>query len=555
MPITTNPSSLTTRSATHTGKLASACGRVTNWPVPSLIEWAFLAIGLFLVIRYLWILDDSFIYFRYVDNHIFLDRGLVFNEGEFVEGYSSPLWLMLLIVLRQSHLDFWSITAVIACVGFCVFWYACVVINNRFCSEDSGVSLNFPLIFLSTAYGVTSYFSSGSESPLVQLAAALVGLYSLFPQSRRAQIALGFLPLVRNEFVVPLFVLVILTWVLVRRVPWTLIGSSLVCGLSWAIFRIAYYAEFFPTPFYLKDKVAIAQGFYYLKNCFEPYGFHWILFVALAATLVLRKRGETNLHLRTRCLMIVVAASSLPYVIKMGGDMMHYRLLAFPFCLAILSMGGLVERCFHSLRLVSSRWGRAAVSLTLGVIFLVHYPWFLSSHPLLGHEERTLDHGISDAPWHRYHPALEFKRSRWLEDHLRIQRYRIASGNQDHVLTEPFCATMYNQLERQFVHAYGLTDPILARMDVPEERPAHKPGLFGPARELAWIRSRYRSTRLGLATRAISDGVAPHWMVRNEVKIRMIEQRMYNSHSFLNNFVISLDRIGLIAAEQPERRR
>ena len=41
--------------------------------------------------------DDGAIFLRYAQNT--LDgKGIVFNDGEYVEGYSSPLWLLLLIV-------------------------------------------------------------------------------------------------------------------------------------------------------------------------------------------------------------------------------------------------------------------------------------------------------------------------------------------------------------------------------------------------------------------------------------------------------------------------
>ena len=39
--------------------------------------------------------DDGAIFLRYVEN-IIAGEGAVFNQGEYVEGYSSPLWLLLL---------------------------------------------------------------------------------------------------------------------------------------------------------------------------------------------------------------------------------------------------------------------------------------------------------------------------------------------------------------------------------------------------------------------------------------------------------------------------
>ncbi len=71
------------------------------------LEWLCLAVGTALVLRYAWLMDDAYIYFRYVDNAVFLGHGLVYNAGEHVEGFSSPLWTLLLLALRTSGLDYW----------------------------------------------------------------------------------------------------------------------------------------------------------------------------------------------------------------------------------------------------------------------------------------------------------------------------------------------------------------------------------------------------------------------------------------------------------------
>ena len=64
---------------------------------------------LFLTDRYRWMMDDAFIYFRYADNLLFLGRGLVYNAGEYVEGYSSPLWMLGLLPLRALGIDFYPV--------------------------------------------------------------------------------------------------------------------------------------------------------------------------------------------------------------------------------------------------------------------------------------------------------------------------------------------------------------------------------------------------------------------------------------------------------------
>src|SRR5678815_1722287 len=93
-----------------------------GFPKPSALEWLCLAAGLVLTLQYAWFLDDAFVYYRYVDNLLFLGRGLVFNPGEYVEGYSSPLWALLLIPLRATHANWWLIVRAIGLLGFAGTW-------------------------------------------------------------------------------------------------------------------------------------------------------------------------------------------------------------------------------------------------------------------------------------------------------------------------------------------------------------------------------------------------------------------------------------------------
>src|SRR5262245_32207537 len=51
--------------------------------------------GVLLAARRAWLCDDAFITFRYARNWA-SGAGLVYNAGEFVEGYSHPLWLLLI---------------------------------------------------------------------------------------------------------------------------------------------------------------------------------------------------------------------------------------------------------------------------------------------------------------------------------------------------------------------------------------------------------------------------------------------------------------------------
>ena len=59
-----------------------------------------MAVGIFVVqaaLWWQWTIDDSFISYRYAAN-LAAGHGLVFNHGEWVEGYSNPMWVLILAV-------------------------------------------------------------------------------------------------------------------------------------------------------------------------------------------------------------------------------------------------------------------------------------------------------------------------------------------------------------------------------------------------------------------------------------------------------------------------
>ena len=75
---------------------------------------------------------------RYVDNAVLWGHGLVLNQGEFVEGFSSPLWMLLLLALRDlaARLDiieyatFWNLQRAVAVACFGWFWWLCIGVNR-----------------------------------------------------------------------------------------------------------------------------------------------------------------------------------------------------------------------------------------------------------------------------------------------------------------------------------------------------------------------------------------------------------------------------------------
>jgi arabinofuranosyltransferase len=96
----------TDRPSSHAANAAA-----TEWPISRLnpmvckLLLAFICLGFLLhTLHYNFIADDAFITFRYTDNLI-KGHGLVFNLGDRVEGFTSPLWTLLLAALGSLQLD------------------------------------------------------------------------------------------------------------------------------------------------------------------------------------------------------------------------------------------------------------------------------------------------------------------------------------------------------------------------------------------------------------------------------------------------------------------
>ena len=163
-----------------------------------------LAVGLVLTIHYAWILDDAYVYFRYVDNFVEYGMGWVYNEGEYVEGYTSPLWLMLLTVLRFSGLDYWLLVRGLGLLSFALFWWGLVLLDRDLAPAPGGAAVerprvNLPLLFLAPNYATLCYFTSGVEAPLVQLAAVAYALFLVRPERPIAGFVVALSPLIRPE--------------------------------------------------------------------------------------------------------------------------------------------------------------------------------------------------------------------------------------------------------------------------------------------------------------------------------------------------------------------
>lgn len=497
--------------------------------------------GLFLTLAYSWLLDDAYIYFKYVDNWVLLGRGLVYNPGEYAEGYTSPLWLLLLAALRSLGLGYWFMVRAIGVLSFAVFWLGCVVVRRRLAPAATPI-LNLPLLLLAFNYAVLSYFTSGTESPLVALEAVAYALFLLGSGSRTVAVAVGLSPLVRPELALALLLAIAWSTSRQRALPrWTIATAATTSG-AWLLFRILYYADLFPTTFYLKMRIGWMQGFRYLHDTFAPYHFYLWLALGILALVMARRRGmEEPAATGTRLVLVAIAGAMALYVVNIGGDARHFRYLAFPVCLGVLAFGGLAGMALGRVRPAVI----PLVAMLVALSVLTQWPRQATRHPFwsilladsITAREPVIVDGIADAEHHRRHPELP-RLSPWgsgevIEMRPLYDAWRQGGGADPpkSVNAEYLCWYHYRHFDQWSVHGFGLTDVLLARSiggARADDRPGHRMSLLDRAREEAAILSRLGlPPHAGTHRAAVEAGIAPDWVRANLPAIEMLERKIY----------------------------
>ena len=546
-------------------------------PKPTNLEWLCLAGGLLLLMRYAWLLDDAFVYFRYVDNLLFLERGLVFNEGEYVEGFSSPLWALALVPLRATGMNWWLIVRLLGVVSFVGFWL--LMLSLRGATVERGQpSLNFPLLYLAFLYGPLCYFTSGMETGWVQVLAVAYALHIFRPGLLTPQILVGLSPMVRHELALPFLAVLAWSWWRERRLPFTTALVGFGVGGAYLLFRIWYYADLLPNTFYLKNGTQLSWGLTYLHDTLVVYGVYVLAPVLLILGLLLRRRG-VDVAMGQRLLLLAMAAMVVAYVVKIGGDGRHYRYLAFPFCLAICASAGLPERALATFAPGLRSASVTAVGLALALVFASFHPRQLSAHPLSGDVQERRVGVIRDAQFHRSQKSLSFSpwgsgremefldlqrsnllyetngwpppgRRIWLREAYARHRMDVPSARRPTTRSDSWCVRIWQFFNLRVIHDDGLTDPILARTRATPWRPGHFRDTDFLAAQLAYIQTEYGWGR-GAYRRAVEDGAAHPWIARNLESIEKIERKVYNRHDLIENLVLAVTPIPRLEAPPP----
>lgn len=303
--------------------------------------WALsLSLGTLVIgaLSYRWVADDAMIDFRIVDN-LLHGHGLVYNVGERVEVYTNPLWVVVLTVARI--LFFFLPLGTIAVglgVGLAAF---AVRVAWRLGDDDAGATspqVRLGLLGFCAIPAVWEFATSGLETSL-SFAWIAVAAWSVqrHPMSARSALVVGLGSLVRPDLGVVMIALMIAQWYRARSFS-TPRGQRLrlvVLGLTptvvYELFRVAYFGVLVSNTALAKSATSLrpAVGWAYWWDFLSAYWLAPPLLVAVSWWLV-NQTPWRRAYWRSKTVygaLMVGGLVNLLYVIAVGGDFMHARLL------------------------------------------------------------------------------------------------------------------------------------------------------------------------------------------------------------------------------------
>jgi len=290
--------------------------------------------------------DDAYITLRYAQN--FLNgNGIVWNVGEYVQGYSNFLHLLLISIFGKLGVDLRIASQVISFFSFIILLFISWQIPKSFKRRDSLLKL-FPFIVVLTSSPLIVWVIGGLE-PVVYSCFLSLGVF-FFIKAHQAphtfqyisisSIAFSLSALTRPDgmlFLVVSFFALGLLWnkTTLKSLFFFVIPATIIIGpyLTWVYM---YYGNFLPNTYYAKatgfnyDK--LIQGINYVKYfCKIPTYLYPIFFGLFFSHIAFKKNIPSVLKYFSS-----IAITYTLYVIYVGGD----HMVAYRFFVPIIPLLG-----------------------------------------------------------------------------------------------------------------------------------------------------------------------------------------------------------------------
>ena len=351
-----------------------------------------LAIGAW---NYRWMADDGFINLRIV-KQILAGHGPVFNAGERVEASTSPLWVGLLTVgdlLTPFRIEWVAVLGGMALtLGGLVLALAGSIRLQRGISSHAWWLPVGALVFAALP-PVWRFSTSGLENGLTF--AWLGGCLFILATWSRADdglalwqaFVLGLGPLVRPE----LLLLSIIFLGVVIGAQWTheswkrnvaLLVAAFALPVAYEVFRMGYYGSLVPNSAIAKEasRSYWSFGLTYLRQTVVDSYALWVPLVILLVGAYIPLASYLRRERRDRTLLVVGAffvggLLLAVYIVRVGGDFMHARLL-LPALFTLLAPVGVVP--------ATKKFAVAALVVPWAVVVIVAVRFPGEKDPVLG---------------------------------------------------------------------------------------------------------------------------------------------------------------------------
>jgi hypothetical protein len=312
----------------------------------ALLAGVALAFAIWRAVRLAWLADDSFISFRYAWNLVH-GHGLVYNAGEYVEGYTNLLWTLLMAAAMAVGVVPEVSSKALGII--CWLLLAAVLALRSWRHRDRAfLPLAAALVLLMDDY--QTWATGGLETSMFTLLSVAGVLLASGPRTGpRCLVLAGSLlaaaVATRPDGVVFAAVGVAGAWLVNHDVPSrqrlalvaALTVPLIVAGVALASFSLLYYGDLFPTAFYSKSALDpyYGQGFTYLYLFLKK---NWFI-VPLMGILLIGGVGRLSaVWTPTHRILLVACGAFVLYVVHSGGDFMFARRLipAMPFLFLVL---------------------------------------------------------------------------------------------------------------------------------------------------------------------------------------------------------------------------
>lgn len=402
-----------------------------------------IIIGIYLlqVWFYAFTQDDAFISYRYVQNFLG-GKGLVFNNGEQVEGFTNFFWVIILALSGSWGLDIIIVSKILGIVSGCVLLFVLFGFSRRL-EPPQPWYYHLAVPFWLAAAAVFAYWSiSGLEEAFFTTCVVTgVFLYLFRPVWSLPLFILA--AVIRPEGAL-IFGLVELGGLIYLERDWKRLFQDVIIFIIFVAplysFRLWYYGQILPNTFYAKTELSWA----YLQSGIN---YHWLFFKQyglFGGIPILIIAGYRLFSPRERLILFLVGGYCL-YILIIGGDWLQGHRFFLPiFPLLLLLFQRVIWLGSQVLSRQYSGFGALYKAAIVGCATLfVLLPW---------QQMRTI---------HFWSKALVEKMT------LLSKAFTYFTPNEASIALSDIGAFSYNLRNRIVIDLWGLTDTYIPRHPKP----------------------------------------------------------------------------------------